>query len=323
MNPIERPIRGPAVLLAAAALVASGIGAGYAVIPSESDLITACYKSTDGTLRVIDTGRSCKANEVKLEWNQKGLQGDPGPAGPQGEAGPAGPKGESGPQGIQGNPGTDGRDGPSAYEIWRQQGASGTVSDFLASLTGPEGPKGDRGPQGETGPKGDTGPEGPPGTPCQITDNGDDTLTLQCGDTRAVVPGGLDSQPTCTDQEPNTEAAAMDLGALTGYDENTLAYEGSLCSDDTDWFKFTAPAGDIGISLLMEGVNVDPSRDVELSAHTSDGESLSSTSLEPNLEYLTFSGYGHPNPREVHVKVTGLTAATVGPYQLILTAFPN
>lgn len=84
--------------------------------------------------------------------------------------------------------GTPGPAGASAYDIWKAQGNSGTVSDYLASLVGAQGPRGlqgnlgpqgakgepgDQGIQGLTGPqgdqgiqgvKGDTGNQGPQGT---------------------------------------------------------------------------------------------------------------------------------------------------------------
>lgn len=68
-----------------------------------------------------------------------------------------------------------GADGKSAYDIWLEEGHTGTEQDFLNSLIGPigprgntglQGPKGDRGEQGlqgEQGPKGDIGLTGPKG----------------------------------------------------------------------------------------------------------------------------------------------------------------
>jgi hypothetical protein len=62
--------------------------------------------------------------------------------------------------------------GKSAYDIWLEEGNTGTKEDFLNSLVGPQGPEGLQGltgPQGETGPAGPTGPTGPSGT---VTING-------------------------------------------------------------------------------------------------------------------------------------------------------
>lgn len=65
--------------------------------------------------------------------------------------------------------GTTGVPGKSAYEIAVEQGYSGTVTQWLASLvgpagaTGPQGATGATGAQGPAGPKGDTGAQGPAG----------------------------------------------------------------------------------------------------------------------------------------------------------------
>lgn len=56
-----------------------------------------------------------------------------------------------------------GSQGKSAYEIWEDNGHSGSQQDFLTSLIGPPGPQGDRGQPGNTGGKGPPGPPGPPG----------------------------------------------------------------------------------------------------------------------------------------------------------------
>lgn len=52
----------------------------------------------------------------------KGDKGDPGPQGPTGPQGPAGPKGDTG------------ADGKSAYEIWLEDGHTGTKEDFLNAI---------------------------------------------------------------------------------------------------------------------------------------------------------------------------------------------
>ncbi|MFD1277440.1 collagen-like protein [Streptomyces kaempferi] len=65
-----------------------------------------------------------------------------------------------------GDAGGDGAAGKSAYEIAVDNGFTGTVTQWLASLIGPAGPQGVPGATGPTGPKGDpgtTGPAGPPG----------------------------------------------------------------------------------------------------------------------------------------------------------------
>lgn len=63
-----------------------------AAIPDAGGVIHGCYKTNQGTLRVIDTdaGQACANSEAALNWNQTG------PAGPQGAQGPPGPPGPKG-----------------------------------------------------------------------------------------------------------------------------------------------------------------------------------------------------------------------------------
>ena len=99
----------------------------------------------------------------KGDTGEAGPKGDTGPAGPKGdtgetgpkgdkgdtgEAGPQGPKGdtgEAGPKGDTGEDGVDGVDGKSAYQIWLDNGNTGSINDFLESLKGPKGDKGEDG----------------------------------------------------------------------------------------------------------------------------------------------------------------------------------
>ena len=55
---------------------------------------------------------------------------------PKGEQGEKGEAGEAGPAGADGKNGADGDDGLSAYQIWLQQGHSGSEDDFLNWLRG-------------------------------------------------------------------------------------------------------------------------------------------------------------------------------------------
>ena len=66
----------------------------------------------------------------------------------------------------------DGAPGKSAYEIALEQGFKGTEKEWLASLVGPQGPKGDTGDTGPQGPKGDTGDTGPQGPKGDTGDTG-------------------------------------------------------------------------------------------------------------------------------------------------------
>jgi hypothetical protein len=79
----------PATVISMLALfVALGAGS-YAVgaIPGQNGRISACFQKKGGSLRVInvENGKTCKAGEKQLGWNQKG------PKGARGVRGPAGP----------------------------------------------------------------------------------------------------------------------------------------------------------------------------------------------------------------------------------------
>lgn len=73
----------------------------YASIPDAGGVIHGCYKTSNGSLRVIDSAAvQCDPkNETPISWNQAGTQG---PQGVQGEQGPIGPEGPAGAQGLPG-----------------------------------------------------------------------------------------------------------------------------------------------------------------------------------------------------------------------------
>lgn len=66
-------------------------------------------------------------------------------------------------QGKQGEKGQDSLTGKSAYEIWIDNGHSGSESDFLEWLKGTDGANGKDGQNGLKGDTGETGPQGPQG----------------------------------------------------------------------------------------------------------------------------------------------------------------
>lgn len=53
--------------------------------------------------------------------------------------------------GVTGPTGATGSDGKSAYQVWLDNGNTGTETDFLNDLVGPQGPTGPEGPQGPAG----------------------------------------------------------------------------------------------------------------------------------------------------------------------------
>jgi hypothetical protein len=80
----------------AGVLLAAGVA--EATIPDSGGTVHACYKASNGDLRLIDpsVGGSCNSNEKSLSWTQSA------PQGPQGDQGPAGVQGSTGPQGAAG-----------------------------------------------------------------------------------------------------------------------------------------------------------------------------------------------------------------------------
>jgi len=140
-------------LLGGGAVLALAVaGIAYAAIPDSSGVIHGCYSKT-GALRVIDSTAKCANGETALAWNQKGVKGDAGPAGPQGTKGDTGAAGAQGPAGDAGAPGAQGPAGAKG-----DPGAAGPVGP-----AGQPGAPGDVGATGPQGAKGDAGPQGPPG----------------------------------------------------------------------------------------------------------------------------------------------------------------
>lgn len=122
-----------------------------------------------------------------------GAQGPIGPAGKDGVNGSDGQDGATGPQGLPGTNGKDGSNGLSAYQIWLNEGNTGTEEEFIASLKGSTGAQGIQGPIGLTGPQGKAGTngtngidgaDGAPGLP------GKDGATGPKGDTGLTGPAG-------------------------------------------------------------------------------------------------------------------------------------
>ncbi|MBP2028688.1 hypothetical protein J2Z35_002518 [Acetoanaerobium pronyense] len=110
------------------------------------------------------------------------LKGEPGIEGP---IGPQGIPGDSGPQGSKGESGLDGNDGLNAYEIAVLNGFTGTESQWLISLVGPQGetgPQGTQGPAGEQGPQGIQGMQGDPGQQGPKGDQGEAGMQGPKGD---------------------------------------------------------------------------------------------------------------------------------------------
>ncbi|MBD3630503.1 hypothetical protein [Cyclobacterium sp.] len=218
----------------------------------------------------LDLGNSGTEQDfINSLKGEKGDTGDPGPQGIQGEAGPVGPDGPQGPQGIQGIQGETGPEGPqgplgpqgndglSAYEVWLDQGNTGTEADYLLAIkgdtgdtgpqgpqgiqgeTGPEGPQGIQGVQGETGPAGPEGPQGPQG--------------IQ-GETGPEGPQG----PAGADGSPDTPADIVTkLSSITEEPEKLPASAVQSSPYNPDHFEYDAETGAFQVrtvSTPAEGV---------------------------------------------------------------------
>jgi hypothetical protein len=137
-----------AAILSAAVGALGLVGAAVAVTGNiytdSAGMYHGCVSNSNGNLRVVTAPSDCKHNEVAIDWNQTGPQGQQGiqgPAGVQGDTGPQGPTGPKGDTGAQGVPGPAG----------------------VTGAAGPQGPVGATGPQGPAGPTGPQGPQGVPG----------------------------------------------------------------------------------------------------------------------------------------------------------------
>ena len=125
-----------------------------------------------------------------------------------------------------------GQDGKSAYQIWLDEGHTGTESDFLADIkgakgdtvaTGPAGAAGAAGATGPQGPAGPTGPQGPKGDPGDSSQY--ELPTANASRLGGIkVGGGLDILPDGTLSVTSTfnlQPAASDRlgGMFLGYQE--------------------------------------------------------------------------------------------------------
>lgn len=102
-----------ALLIGAGAVLAFGVGIAVASIPDASGVIHACYKTSQGQTRIVESAADCNPAETPIQWSQTGPQGPAGPVGPQGPIGPQGPAGPVGPQGPTGPQGPAGTPGSS------------------------------------------------------------------------------------------------------------------------------------------------------------------------------------------------------------------
>jgi hypothetical protein len=181
-----------------------------------------------------------------------GEQGPTGATGPQGIQGVKGDTGDTGPQGPTGAAGADGVDGDSAYQVWLDEGNTGTEQDFLDSLVGEQGPQGIQGETGATGPQGPAGADGADGA--------------DGSDGQGVPVGGTTNQylKKTDGSDYNTEWATLNAAditdstaigqALVTATNAAAAREAIGASDEACSFSFNGDSGSVG----FRGTNNDP-----------------------------------------------------------------
>ncbi|MDT0432814.1 collagen-like domain-containing protein [Streptomyces salyersiae] len=116
--------------------------------------------------------------------------------------------------------------GDSAYEVAVEAGFVGTVAEWLASLVGEQGPRGEQGEKGDTGAKGDQGEQGAPGVKGDQGERGEKGDQGEKGDPGERGEKGEKGDPgdgsgdvaTVNGKSPdgsgNVVLAAADIGAL-------------------------------------------------------------------------------------------------------------
>ena len=143
-------------IVLAVVMLATGIGIGMgAMATAQSNTVYYACVGNSGNVKMVKASETCKKNENRIEWNQRGPQGLAGPAGADGADGADGTDGTEGPQGPIGATGAQGPLG--------QPGSAGSVGP--AGADGVQGPAGPAGNQGVPGPQGAVGPTGAQGEP--------------------------------------------------------------------------------------------------------------------------------------------------------------
>ncbi len=136
-------------------------------------LCLALFCACGGTVDTGDAADGKSAYDIWLENGHSGTESD-FLEWLKGEKGEDGKDGKDGSDGQDGTDGKDGTVGKSAYDIWKENGHSGTESDFLEWLKGEKGDTGEQGAQGQKGDDGQDGKDGKDGKDGQNGTNGQD-----------------------------------------------------------------------------------------------------------------------------------------------------
>lgn len=243
--------------------------------------------------KVLDITPSISSDFLKGEKGDIGATGPQGIPGPKGEDGNQGPRGETGQQGEQGIPGKDGfnpianisqtdegalisitdktgtttailkkgddgANGKSAYEIWLENGNSGTEQDFLMSLKGNDGDDGKNGvsvthswnntiltitsASGTSssdlkGDKGDIGERGAAGTVIQSTEPTEEgtVIWINTDDDAPVFSGSYNDLKDRPGIANANQLGLVKIGENLNIDENgVLSATGQISLEETD-----------------------------------------------------------------------------------------
>lgn len=179
----------------------------------------------------------------KGDTGEQGIQGETGPQGPQGE------KGDTGSAGTNGINGTNGVDGKSAYQIWLDNGNTGSETDFLNWLKGKDGTNGTNGTNGVNG----LGIKN-----VEINDDGDLIVTF---DDDTFINAGNVVNPNIKLNENNK----ITFNTLTITENNVYG----KVSNDTETYSFINEIeliGNVGYTIYtdLQGTNSIPTKTVNL-----------------------------------------------------------
>ena len=192
---------------------------------------------------------------------EKGDTGNTGPTGPTGSTGEKGDTGNTGPTGSTGEKGDTGDTGPSgdsAYQIWLDQGNTGSEQDFLDSLVGPTGPTGSTGEKGDTGNTGPTGSTGEKGDPGEfipgeglqfVDSDGQDVLEV---DSLPLVAG----KGVKISVNANNVVASLDETVLFSSDSSVSTFTTSEPIENFEYLKVIVEAAN-GVKAMATVVMTD------------------------------------------------------------------
>ena len=140
-----------------------------------------------------------------------------------------------------GTAGADGADGLSAYEIAREHGYGGTETQWLASLKGEPGERGEQGLKGDTGDAGAPGNDGADGAPGTPGADGADGAPGQPGQDGAKGDPGTPGADG-SDGAPGADgASAYEIAVANGFVGTEAAWLTSLKGEKGDKGDTGAP----------------------------------------------------------------------------------